>query len=130
MKFEAYYVGIEPSLQPLDDEPLHYATAINHEVHNLKVVVGCEQAACIFDQQQDVQPICMLSGAVTNEQEKKHSYDEREGEVEKASFSSLVFSASGEVGLNVDKHMGYELAIVVACIGMCFSGGSSRKRAD
>ena len=51
----------------------------------------------------------MLSGAVTSEQEKRHSYNEREGEVEKASFSPLVFSASGEVGLNVDKHMGYEL---------------------
>ena len=58
---------------------------------------------------------------VTNEQEKRHVYDERVREVERVCFSPLVFSASGgmgptatrhslqEVSFYVGRQMGYEL---------------------
>jgi len=104
-------VGIEPPLQPLDNEPLHYATANREDGAHLDVVArdfwGQNRQCAFFDigvfnpfascYSQSPLSQCYI----TNELEKRRAYDERVREVERACFSPLVFSASGGMGPSV-----------------------------
>ena len=103
-------VSIEPALQPLDSEPLRYATANREDGARLDVVsrgFWCpNRQRAFFDISLRVfSPFASsysqspLSHCyVTNEQEKRRAYDERVRGVERACFSPLVFSASGGMG--------------------------------
>ena len=101
-------VSIESALQPLDSEPLRYATANREDGARLDVVAqdfwGPNRQHVFFDirvfnpfaSSYSRSPLSRCY--VTNEQEKRRAYDERVREVERACFSPLVFSASGGMG--------------------------------
>ena len=100
-------VGVEPALQPLDGEPLQFATANSEDGARLDVVArdfwgrnrqhvfrcqGLNPFACSYFCSQ-------LSRCYQlHEREKRRAYDERVREVERACFSPLVFAATGGMG--------------------------------
>ena len=102
-------VGIKPALQPLDSEPLWYATAIQKDGAPLDVVAwdfwGLNRQRAFFD----IRVFNPFSNSylhsplsrcyVTNEQEKRRAYNERVREIKRACFSPLVFSSCGGMGL-------------------------------
>ena len=106
---EVYHgVGTEPCLQPLSDEPLHHSTANREDGACLDIVAdgfwgGSRQ--CAFFDVRVFNPFAQSHSKSTlaqcyrkNEQEKKTAYDERVREVERGSFSPLVFSTLGGMG--------------------------------
>ena len=87
-------VGVEPALQPLDHEPLHYATANREDGARLDVVArdfwGQNRQHAFFDVRV-FNPFarsyfCLLLSRCyhTHEQEKCRAYDEQIREVERA----------------------------------------------
>ena len=101
-------VGVEPALQPLDHEPLHYATANREDGARLDVVArdfwGQNRQRAFFDVRVFSPFACLYSRFPlsrcyrVHEREKRRAYDERIWEVERACFSLLVFSATGGMG--------------------------------
>jgi len=100
-------IGVEPALQPLDCEPLHFATANREDGTHLDVV-----ARDFWDPNRqhaffDVRMFNLFALSyfrsplsrcyVTHEQEKYWAYDEHIREVERVCFSPLVFSATGSM---------------------------------
>ena len=105
-------VGVEPALQPLDGEPLQFATANSEDGSRLDVVArdfwGRNRQRAFFDVRV-LNPFAhsyfrsQLSRCYQlHEREKRRAYDERVREVERACFSLLVFAqvfaATGGMG--------------------------------
>ena len=98
-------VGTKPHLQPVTGE---HRTAIRDDDARLDVVAegfwGGGQQRAFFDVQvfnpfaQSYRNTSMAQCYHQNEAEKRRSYDERVREVERASFSPLVFSTAGGMG--------------------------------
>ena len=101
-------VGVEPAFQPLDHEPLRYATANRENGARLDVVArdfwGQNRQRAFLDVRVFNPFACSYSCLPlsrcyrTHEREKHRAYDERIQEVERAFFSPLVFAASGGMG--------------------------------
>ena len=101
-------VGVEPTLQPLDGEPLQFATANSEDGARLDVVArdfwGRNRQRAFFDVRVFNPFACsyfrsQLSRCYQlHEREKRWTYDERVREVERACFSPLVFAATGDMG--------------------------------
>ena len=101
-------VGIEPLLQPLEDEQLRHRTANREDGARLDIVAenfwGRDRQNAFFDVRV-FNPYALSHLGTTlvqcyrrNEQEKKRTYEERVREVEHGSFSPLIFSTSGGMG--------------------------------
>ena len=102
-------VGIEPELQPLTGERLHFRS-VNVEDGDRLDVRAARASGVLIDRVHffDVrvfnplaptyQNLSLASSYRRNEQEKRRAYDQRVREVERGSFSPLVFSASGGMG--------------------------------
>ena len=101
-------VGIEPLLQPLEDEQLRHRTANREDGARLDIVAenfwGRDRQNAFFDVRV-FNPYAPSHRGTTlvqcyrrNEQEKKRAYEERVREVEHGSFSPLIFSTSGGMG--------------------------------
>jgi len=113
-------IGIEPTLKPLDNEPLHYATANSEDGPQLNVVAwdfwDPNRQRVFFDIWVfNLFASCYLQSPllwcyVTNEQQKRRAYDERVREVEIPCFSPLVFSAAWVHLLPVCKKLASMLA--------------------
>ena len=98
-------VGVEPALQPLDREPLQYATANSEDCAGLDVIArvfGGQNRQCVFFNVQVFNPFaCSYSHLPfsrhyhVQEQEKCRAYDEWIREVERVCFSLLVFGGMG-----------------------------------
>ena len=96
-------VGVEPALQPLDGEPLQFATANSEDGSRLDVAArdfwGRNRQRAFFDVRVFNPFACsyfrsQLSRCYQlHEREKRRAYDERVREVERACFSPLVFAA-------------------------------------
>ena len=92
-------VGIEPTLQPLDNKSLHYATVNCEDGAQLDVVArdfwGLNKQHVFFDIRvfnpfaSCYSQSLLTRYYVTNEQEKRHAYDER--------VRRVVFSSSGVI---------------------------------
>lgn len=100
-------VGTESPLQPLSDEPLHHRTANREDGARLDIVAagfwGGRQHAFFYVKVFNpfAHSHCKSTLAQChrkNEQEKKRAYAERIREVERGSFSPVVFSTSGGMG--------------------------------
>ena len=101
-------VGTEPCLQPLSDEPLHHSTANREDGPRLDIVAdsfwGGRDNAHFFDVRvfnpfaQSYSKSTLAQCYRKNEQEKVRAYNERVREVERGSFSPLVFSTTGGMG--------------------------------
>ena len=101
-------VGIEPGLQPVTEEPLRHRTANREDGARLDVVVesfwGRDRQRAFFD----VRVFNPFAPTYRNtslpqcyhrhEQEKRRAYEERVREIERGSFSPLVFSTTGGMG--------------------------------
>ena len=100
--------GVEPVLQPLDGEPLQFATANSEDGARLDVVArdfwGRNRQRTFFDVRVFNPFACsyfcsQLSRCYQlHEREKRQAYDERVRAVERACFSPLVFAATGGMG--------------------------------
>ena len=94
-------VGVEPALQPLESEPLQYATANREDSARLDVVArdfwGRNRQRAFFDIRvfnpfaRSYSCSTLSQCYVVNEQEKRCAYDERIREVERACFSHWCF---------------------------------------
>ena len=100
-------VGVEPALQPLDGEPLQFATANSEDGARLDVVARDfwgRNRQHVF-RCQGLNPFgrsyfcSQLSRCYQlHEHEKRRAYDEHVREVERACFSPLVFATTGGMG--------------------------------
>jgi len=101
-------VQVEPHLQPLSGESLHYKSAVHEDDARVDIRAAsfwsCRHHRSFFD-------VCVFnafaesnlssSPAATfrrHEGEKRRAYEERVREVERGSFTPLVFSSSGDMG--------------------------------
>ena len=101
-------VGTEPCLQPVTGEQLTYRTANREDDARLDVVAqsfwGRDRQRAFFDVRvfnpfaQSYLNTPLAQCYRRNELEKKRAYDERVREIERGSFSPLVFSTSGGMG--------------------------------
>ena len=102
-------VGIEPPLQPLEDEHLRHQTANREDGDRLDIVAenfwGHDRQMHTLNHVRVFNSYARSHRGNTlaqcyrrNEQEKKRSYEERIREVEHGSFSLLIFSTSGGMG--------------------------------
>jgi len=101
-------VKVEPDLQPLSSESLHYRTAIKDDEARLDVRAagfwGCQSTRDYFDVRV-FNPLAKSyrSKAVDStyrqlEQLKRRAYDQRIREIEHGTFTPLIFSAMGGLG--------------------------------
>ena len=98
-------VGIEPGLQPVTEEPLRHRTANREDGARLDVVVesfwGRDRQRAFFDVRvfNPFAPTYLNTSLPQcyhrHEQEKRRAYEERVREIERGSFSPLVFSTTG-----------------------------------
>ena len=101
-------VGIEPGLQPVTEEPLRHRTANREDGARLDVVVesfwGRDRQRAFFDVRlfNPFAPTYLNTSLPQcyhrHEQEKRRAYEERVREIERGSFSPLVFSTTGGMG--------------------------------
>ena len=101
-------VSVEPALQPVDSEPLQFATASREDGAHLDVVArdvwGQNRQRAFFNVWVFNPFACsyfrsQLSRCYKlHEHEKRQAYDERVREVERACFPPLVFAATGGMG--------------------------------
>ena len=101
-------VGIEPSLQPVTGENLSYRSANREDGARLDVVAesfwGRNRQRAFFDVRvfnpfaQSLRNTPLPQCYRQNELQKKRAYDQRVREIERGSFSALVFSTTGGMG--------------------------------
>ena len=118
-------VGVEPALQPLDGEPLQFATANSEDGARLHVVArdfwGQNRQRAFFNVRV-FNPFArsyfrsQLSRCYQlHKREKRRAYDERVREVERACFSPLVFAATGGMGPTARTVLGSLLQSMLQC---------------
>ena len=102
-------VGIEPSLQPVTDKHLVHRTANREDGAQLDVAAesfwGSNRQHAFFDIRvfnlfaPTYRNTPLAQCCRRNEMEKKRAYDQRIREIEHGSFSPLVFSTTGSMGM-------------------------------
>ena len=101
-------VGLEPTLQPITGERLHYSTANTEDGARVDIKAQGfweNDRQCAFFDIRVFNPLAHTYRSLPlptcyrkHEQEKKRAYDQRIREVEHGCFSPLVFSAAGGMG--------------------------------
>ena len=108
LKRAAYQVAVEPHLQPLTGEQLHYRTAIADDQARLDVVASGVWGGWFERTYIDVRVFnphassnrsnSLAAGYIRQEKAKRRSYEQRIREVEHASFVPAIFSTTGGMG--------------------------------
>ena len=101
-------VQVEPHLQPLSSELLHYKSAVHEDDARVDIRAasfwGCLHHRSFFDVRvfnafaESNQSPCPAATFRRHEGDKRQAYEERVREVERGSFTPLVFSSSGGMG--------------------------------
>ena len=101
-------VQIEPHLQPLTGEILRYKSAVHADDARVDIRAagfwGCRHHRSFFDVRvfnvfaESNQSTSLAATFRKHEGEKRRAYEERVREVERGSFTPLVFSSSGGMG--------------------------------
>ena len=101
-------VQVEPHLQPLSGELLHYKSAVHEDDARVDIRAAgfwsCHHHRSFFDVRvfnafaESNQPPCPAATFRRHENDKRRAYEERVREVERGSFTPLLFSSSGSMG--------------------------------